>query len=101
MKSKACSKTSFIKELSKAADIPLVQASFIYDVSMDIIVKQIKAGNDVILPNIGKLRLVKGREMRSNLTGVQVPPHRRLRFKVNLSLARFIRISTREYPIGE
>jgi nucleoid DNA-binding protein len=96
---KSASKAVVIKDLSKAADIPLVQASFIYDLMMDIWIKKIKSGQDIILPNIGTLRHTKGREMRSNLTGQQVPPHRKLKFKVNLSLARFIRISTREYPI--
>jgi nucleoid DNA-binding protein len=92
-------KLPMVKELSKLADIPQAQASFIYDVIMDIYVKQIKAGKDIILPNIGTLRLVKGREMRSNLTGVQIPPHKKLRFKVNIALSRFIRVKTRAYPI--
>jgi nucleoid DNA-binding protein len=92
-------KKPMIKKLAKLADIPVVQASFIFDVFCDIMVKEIKAGNDIILPNIGTLRLTKGREMKSNLTGQQIPPHKKLKFKVNLSLARFIRISTREYPI--
>jgi nucleoid DNA-binding protein len=99
MKAKSASKVPVVKELSKAADIPVVQASFIYDVLMSIFVKKIKAGQDVILPNIGTLRLTKGREMRSNLTGQQVPPHKKLKFKINIALARFIRISTREFPI--
>jgi nucleoid DNA-binding protein len=99
MKNKVASKVPVTLELAKAANIPVVQASFIYDLMMDIWVKNIKSGKDVILPNIGTLRLVKGREMRSNLTGVTVPPHKKLKFKVNISLARFIRISTREFPI--
>ena len=101
MKSKSASKVVVVKDLSKAANIPVVQASFIYDLMMDIWIKKIKAGQDVVMPNIGTLRLTKGREMRSNLTGVTVPPHQKLKFKVNIALARFIRISTREYPIGK
>jgi nucleoid DNA-binding protein len=93
------SKVPMVKELAKKADIPKVQASFIYDVYHDILVNKIKEGNDVIFPNVGTLRQVKGREMRSNLTGVTIPPHKRLYFKVNISLARFIRVSTREYPV--
>lgn len=96
---KAFSKRPMVKELAKAGGIPAVQASFIYDLVMDIFVKKIKAGYDVILPNIGTLRQVKGRELVSNLTGVKVPPHMRLRFKVNISLARLIRVSTRTHPI--
>jgi nucleoid DNA-binding protein len=92
-------KKPLVKKLAKMADIPRVQADFIYDIFFDVIVKEIKAGNDVIFPNVGTLRLVKGREMRSNLTGQNIPPHRRLRFKVNVNLARFIRIGTREFPI--
>jgi nucleoid DNA-binding protein len=101
MKPKAASKKVITKDLSKAANMPLVQASFVYDLLFNIMIKRIKAGQDVIMPNLGTLRLVKGREMRSNLTGVTVPPHRKLRFKTNISLARFIRVSTREYPIGK
>ena len=99
MKGKAVSKVAVVSELSKAADIPVVQASFIYDLIMDIWIKKIKAGKDVILPNIGTLRQIKGREMRSNLTGQMVPPHQRLHFTTNIALERFIRINTRAYPI--
>ena len=70
-----------------------------YDLIFDIIIKEIKAGNDVIMPGVGTLRLTKGREMRSNLTGVQIPPHKKLRFKINIPLAKYIRVSTREYPV--
>jgi nucleoid DNA-binding protein len=96
---KQLTKKPMIKKLAKLADIPVVQADFIYDLFFDIMVKEIKAGHDVLLPNVGTLRLVKGREMRSNLTSQTVPPHKRLRFKVNVNLARFTRINTREYPI--
>jgi len=97
--SKVFTKVPMVKQLSKLADIPQAQASFIYDIFMDLYVKQIRAGNDVILPNIGTLRLIKGRELRSNLTGQLIPPHKRLFFKVNLKLSRYIRVTTREYPI--
>jgi nucleoid DNA-binding protein len=92
-------KRPLVKKLAKMADIPRVQADFVYDCLFNIVEKEIKAGNDIIFPNIGTLRLVKGREMRSNLTGQTVPPHRRLFFKININLARYIRVSTREYPI--
>jgi nucleoid DNA-binding protein len=97
--SKQITKKPLVRKLAKMADIPRVQADFIYDIFFDVIVKEIKAGNDVIFPNVGTLRLVKGREMRSNLTSQTIPPHKRLKFKVNVNLARFIRINTREYPI--
>ena len=92
-------KKPLVKKLAKLADIPAVQADFIYDLIFDIIIKEIKAGNDVIMPGVGTLRLTKGREMRSNLTGVQIPPHKKLRFKINIPLAKYIRVSTREYPV--
>ena len=101
MKSKAISKRPMVKELAKAAQIPAVQASFIYDLIFHIMVKKIKEGHDIILPNVGTLRQVKGRELISNLTGQRVPPHHRLKFKVNISLARLIRTTTREYPISK
>ena len=99
--SKQFTKKPFIRELSRLADIPQVQASFIYDVFHDIIIRQIKAGNDVFLPNVGTLRLIPGREQRSNLTGVAIPPHKRLKFKININLARYIRVATREHPINK
>jgi nucleoid DNA-binding protein len=92
-------KSPMVRELSRLADIPQAQASFIYDIFFDVYVKQIKAGKDIVMPNIGTLRLIPGREMRSNLTGVQVPPHKRLHFTVNVALARLIRVKTREFPI--
>jgi len=96
-----CTKKPLVKKLAKLAEIPVVQADFIYDVLFDIVVKEIRAGNDVIFPNVGTLRLTKGREMRSNLTGQTVPPHKKLKFKVNINLSRYIRINTREYPIAK
>ena len=42
MKAKAFSKRPMVKELAKAGGIPAVQASFIFDLMMDIMVKKIK-----------------------------------------------------------
>ena len=87
------------KEVAKFDNIPLPQAQFIVDTLFDVTIKKIKEGYDIIFPSIGTLRQIPGREMRSNLTGVTVPPHRRLKFTSNIPLARLIRIQTRAYKI--
>jgi nucleoid DNA-binding protein len=99
MKPKQISKVAIVRELAKLADIPRVQASFIYDVINDITIRKIREGHDIILPNIGTLRLIPGRQMISNLTGQLIPAHKRLKFKVNLKLARYMRVNTREFKI--
>jgi nucleoid DNA-binding protein len=96
---KQLTKVPMVRALAKGADIPVVQAEFIYDVFYDIMLRRIKEGYDVVLPNIGTIRQVPGRELISNLTGQKVPPHKRLRFKLNIHLARFIRVHTRAYKI--
>jgi nucleoid DNA-binding protein len=99
IKRKVVYKMPLVRELAEKTQIPEVQASFIYDVLMDLMLKKLKSGTDVLLPNIGRIGLVHRKEQTSNLTGQHVPPHKRLIFSVNVKLARFIRINTREYPI--
>lgn len=96
---KQLTKVPMVKELAKGADIPVVQAEFIYDVFFDIMQRRIKDGYDIIFPGVGTLRHVHGRAMVSNLTGQKIPPHKRLRFKINVDLARLIRVKTREYKM--
>ena len=92
-------KAPIIKELAKNTDIPLVQASFIYDVIWNVVLKRLKAGHDIILPGIGRFQFVPVRERKSNMTGQIIPPHKRIRFNPNVNLALFIRVNTREYKI--
>ena len=98
-KRKVVFKVPLVRELAEKTQIPTVQASFIYDVFMDIILKRLKGGTDVLLPGIGRIGLVDTKEQTSHLTSQHIPPHKRIKFKVNVKLARYIRVYTREYPI--
>jgi len=99
MKRKVVAKVALVKDLAKLSGIPRVQASFIYDVFIDCVLKKLKDGYDVLLPNVGCIKLVPTREMESHITGQTIPPHKRIKFKANVKLARFIRVATREYKI--
>lgn len=100
-KRKMVAKVPLVKELAKKVQIPKVQASFIYDVLLDLMLRKLKDGYDVFLPNIGCIRLVKTKETISHLTGQHIPPHKRISFKTNVKLSRYIRVHTREYPINK
>jgi hypothetical protein len=95
MKKKEFGRIQMAREMAKNADIPYVQALFLVEVLFDSAIKKIKEGYDIIFPSIGTLRQVPGREMRSNLTGVTIPEHKRLKFTNNIPLARYVRIETR------
>jgi nucleoid DNA-binding protein len=97
---KIAAKKPIVKELAKNTDIPYVQASFIYDVVWSLILKELKAGHDVMLPGVGRFQFIPSRkDQKSNLTGQIIPEHKRLRFNVNVSLGLFIRTNTRVRPI--
>jgi nucleoid DNA-binding protein len=98
-KDKTAYKANLVKEIAMKADIPVVQAAFIYDVMLDVIYNTLKKGIGVILPHIGSLKLVEHKSMKSNMTGQTIPKHLRLKFKPNVRLARFVRVVTREYKI--
>lgn len=92
-------KEKLVLELAKEARIRQKAADFYYDVFMDIVINALEAGDDVLLLHVGCIKLVKTRGFRSNLTGVSIPPHKRIKFKPNIRLATKIRITTREHPI--
>lgn len=97
---KIASKKPIVKDLAKNTDIPYVQASFIYDVVWSLILKELRAGHDVLLPGVGRFQFIPSRkDQKSNLTGVIIPEHKRLRFNPNVHLAAFIRVNTRVRPI--
>jgi nucleoid DNA-binding protein len=98
-KRKVVFKVPIVREVAKKAHIDGEQASFIYDIFMDVIQKNLRNGNDVLLPGIGRIGLAPSKEQKSHLTGQHIPPHKRLKFKANVVLARYIRVHTREYPI--
>ncbi len=93
-------KRELVSELAKEARIKVPQASFLYDVLMDIMVKKLRQGDGVQLRGIGRILTVKSKGFRSNLTGVSIPNHRRIAFLPNIKLARTIRVKTREKPIS-
>jgi nucleoid DNA-binding protein len=99
MKDKVASKGKIIHALAKNGDIPPEVARFYYDIILDTIWNLLRDGNGIIFPNIGTFRLVDRGSQRSNLTGKTIPPHKRLRFKINPALARYIRVKTREYEM--
>ena len=92
-------KKKLVSELAKEAGIRQKSADFYYDVFMDIVINALEKGNDVLLLHVGCIKLVKTKGFRSNLTGVSIPNHKRIKFKPNIELARKIRIITRERPI--
>jgi nucleoid DNA-binding protein len=99
MKRKVVAKTPVVKLLAKKADIPYAQASFVYDVLMEIIYDELREGTSVILPHIATLGIVNTKSQISHLTGQTIPPHKRLKFKPNIYLAKYVRVNTREYKI--
>ena len=99
MKSKVVSKSFVVKQAAKKSHMPEKEMSFIYDVLMEVIHDTLKSGVGVILPHIASLGIVDTKSMVSHLTGVTIPPHKRLKFKPNVHLAIFVRTNTREYKI--
>jgi nucleoid DNA-binding protein len=88
-------KSDLVKRIAKNAGIPVVQAAFIYDVTLDIIEKTLRSGVGIVLPHIGALKLVDVKSTVSNMTGQTIPKHRRLKFTPNVHLARYVRVETR------
>jgi nucleoid DNA-binding protein len=96
---KVSEKKQIVSELAKESRINKEQADFVYDVLMDILSRRIQSGKDVYLRGIGRITSVKSKGVRSNLTGVSIPNHKRIAFYPNCQLARTIRVETREHPI--
>lgn len=92
-------KRYLINKVAKGTGIDTETACFIYDTLMSELRKGIEHGETIRFPGIGELGLVPSRSFKSNMTGVMIPAHKRLKFNVNVRLARKIRIETREYPI--
>ena len=92
-------KKPIVKELAKEAKIPVPEASFIYDIIFDRILRKLKNGQTVALPDIGTIGFIETKASTSHITGQHIPPHKRIKFRVNKHLARFITVETREYPI--
>lgn len=96
---KVVHKVPVVKEVAKMTQTPVAQCSFIYDVMMEIMLKKLKTGTDVLLPGIGRISLKNTKGQKSHLTGQFIPPHKRVVFAPNVKLARYVRVHTREYPI--
>ena len=94
------SKDQLVAALQEAAGINFVEADFYYDVFVNEMVKRLQKGKDVVLAGLGTLDLIKHRAGKSNMTGQQIPPHKRLKFYPDARFARKIRVNTREHPIN-
>jgi nucleoid DNA-binding protein len=96
---KRLSKIKLVHDVAKEGGMHKAEVSFIYDLLFSAIEKKLRAGHNIALPGIGTIYLAESKSQRSNMTGVTIPPHKRLKFHPNFSLARFIRVDTREYKI--
>ena len=89
-----------MSRLVKDTGIDAGTAVFVYDTLFNLMLKQgLEKGKDIILPGIGRICLVESRSFKSNMTGVMIPKHKRIKFKSNVRLAYKIRVDSREHPI--
>lgn len=93
----AVRKAQLIDELSAETTIPKTQCDFMYEVLLDIIKRHLMNEDEVWLKYLGQFYYVPHRPKRSNMTGAIIPKHKQLKFRINDSLARFIRTRTREF----
>jgi nucleoid DNA-binding protein len=100
MKPKTITKRAMVRELAKKVQIDPVEASFHFDTLMHIMYNNLREGVGLVLPHIGSLKVAETKAMQSHLTGQFIPPHKRLKFRVNVKLARYVRVATREHPIS-
>lgn len=98
-KSKLVGKVQIVRELVKEAGMDKHEASFMYDVIINKIRRSLECEQDVLLCGVGRITYVSAKERKSNMTGVLIPPHKRIKFRPNALLARKIRVNTREYEI--
>jgi|WetSurMetagenome_2_1015567.scaffolds.fasta_scaffold1761800_1 nucleoid DNA-binding protein len=92
---KIVGKGVIVHQTAKKTKMPKEDVSFMYDVMMDVIYNTLRSGTGVLLPNIASLQVVDKEGQVSNMTGQTIPPHKRLRFRPNRHLARFVRVDTR------
>lgn len=98
-KNNVVGKVQIVREMVKENRMDPHDASFVYEIIVTKIRKSLERGQDVLLRGVGRIALVHTKPRKSNMTGVIVPPHKRIRFKPNAFLARKIRVETREYEI--
>ena len=67
----------------------------VYYKLLEVIEEKLKDGKRIVLPNVGVFYFVSKKSSISNLTHQVVPPHKQLKFKINVKLARFIRVMSR------
>lgn len=97
---KVVGKQTVIKVLEREAGVDKSLGSFIYDLLMDTMREGLLEDKKVLLHGIGDIYLLPvTKTKRSNMTGIMIPPHKRLKFRPNFKLARVIRVKTRERPI--
>ena len=98
-KVKAVSKTQLVREVVKETGISKPEAMFAFEVILNKIIKSLENGQEVLLHGVGRITFAKVHSYKSNMTGVMIPPHKRIKFKPNIGLARKIRVDTREFKI--
>jgi len=92
-------KKTIVADVSDRIGVEKQLVDLVFDALMLVILKRIEKGENFMLRGIGTIGTVPAKSLTSNMTGVTIPEHRRLRFKPNARFARKIRVATREYPI--
>ena len=85
-----------VKGIAEQAGVTHELANYVYQSFLDVVHAKLKEGKKVILPNIGVFHFVKKEKSFSNLTKQEIPPHTQIKFKLNVKLARYIRVMSRE-----
>lgn len=96
---KTVTRTNLIKKVSKYTGVSSDHVALVYDALFYTMTNDLREGKEISFPGIGRINFIATKETRSNMTGQRIPPHKRLKFKPNVALARFIRVNTREFKI--
>jgi DNA-binding protein HU-beta len=77
-------KQDFINKIAEKTGITKREASKVFDASLEIIEEEVRAGNDIVIPGFGSIKVqsVKARVGRNIKTGEEltIPAHRRVKF---------------------
>ena len=96
MNIKKASKQRLLNKLAEETKMGPVETQFVWHKLLDIIKEELKSGSEVYMPGIGKFYLYERGPSKSNLTNQYIPRHYQLKFKPNQTLARYIRVMSRE-----
>lgn len=90
------SRKEIVKEIAERAGLTYKTADYAFNTFSQVIEEKLRDGKEVLIPYVGRLYFAKKKAMRSNITKQLIPPHRQLKFRVNVNLARSIRVRSRE-----